>query len=268
MEFIAITNDVKVAKYFEECGVDDIMVDLETIGKVERQKGLNAVLSNHSIEDITSISNVLSKSKCLVRINPMYENSKQEIDEAISRGADILMLPMFRSKEEVQLFINLVGNRAKKYLLLETPQALTRVDDIISVKGIDAIHLGLNDLSLGMGLTFLFEPLIGGIVEYLANKIVPAKIKFGFGGVSRLERGRNIISEHVRLGSQMVILNRDFRKYKETLDEIRQELDIEQEINKIRQFLKSLEKSDSEILEINRQKLIKEIKAQISRNIM
>lgn len=264
MEFIAITNNVKVAKYFEECGIDDIMVDLETIGKAERQKGLNAVLSNHSFEDITKIKNVLTTSKCLVRINPIHESTKNEIDEAIARGADILMLPMFKSREEVELFIDLVGGRTACYLLLETPQALTRVDEIMRVKGIDAIHIGLNDLSLGMGLSFLFEPLIGGIVEYLANKIVARNIKFGFGGVSRLERGRNIISEHVRLASQMVILNRDFRKYKETLEEILQELDIKEEINKINLFIKSLEKSSPEVLEANRLNLIEEIKNQIT----
>lgn len=266
MEFITITNDVKVAKYFEECGIDDIMVDLETIGKAERQKGLNAVLSNHSFDDITKIKSVLSTSKCLVRVNPIHENSKKEIDEAIDRGADILMLPMFRTREEVELFIGLVGSRTEKYLLLETPQALVRVDEITSVKGIDAIHVGLNDLSIGMGLSFLFEPLIGGIVEYLANKIIPQKIKFGFGGVSRLERGKNIISEHVRLGSQMVILNRDFRFYKETIEDIRNEVDVKVEIHKIRTFIEELNEVTPLELENNRLSLIREIKNQIRNN--
>lgn len=266
MEFITITNDVKVAKYFEECGIDDIMVDLETIGKAERQKGLNAVLSNHSFDDITKIKRVLSTSKCLVRVNPIHENTKKEIDEAIDRGADILMLPMFKTREEVELFIGLVGSRTEKYLLLETPQALVRVDEITSVEGIDAIHIGLNDLSIGMGLSFLFEPLIGGIVEYLASKIIPLKIKFGFGGVSRLERGKNIISEHVRLGSQMVILNRDFRFYKETIEEIKPVVDAKEEVYKIRAFIESLQKASPSELEENRLNLIREIKNQITRS--
>ena len=38
MEFISITNDPELAKYFEYCGINDIMVDLEIIGKKERQK--------------------------------------------------------------------------------------------------------------------------------------------------------------------------------------------------------------------------------------
>ncbi len=33
-------------------GVDRIWIDLETLGKEERQKGMNTVKSKHSIEDI------------------------------------------------------------------------------------------------------------------------------------------------------------------------------------------------------------------------
>ena len=267
MEFISITNQVQIAEYFEQCGIDDIMVDLEIIGKRERQKGLNTVISAHSIEDVEKIKKSLKRSKCLVRINPIHPNSENEIEEVIKRKADIIMLPMFTTAEEVKVFINQVDNRALKYLLLETPQAMVRIDDILEVKGIDAIHIGLNDLSFGMGLSFLYESLIGGIVEYLALKIVPRKIKFGFGGVSRLEKGRNIISEHVRLGSQMVIINRDFRNYKETLAEIRQEIDVEKEIHKIRLFIKNLKKSSPDVLEANRLSLIEEIKTQIYKKV-
>ncbi len=42
----------RVAQYFESCGIDDIMVDLEIIGKKERQKNLNTVISAHNLEDI------------------------------------------------------------------------------------------------------------------------------------------------------------------------------------------------------------------------
>lgn len=267
MELISITNQVEIAEYFDQCGIDDIMVDLEIIGKQERQKGLNTVISAHSIEDIDKIKKSLKRSKCLVRINPIHPSSETEIEEVIKRKADIIMLPMFTTTKEVKTFIEMVDNRALIYLLLETPQAMVRIYDILELKGIDAIHIGLNDLSIGMGLNFLYEPLIGGVVEYLAHKIVPRNIKFGFGGVSRLEKGRNIISEHVRLGSQMVIINRDFRNYKETLGEIRKEIDVEEEIKKIRLFINDLEKSGPEVFEENRLNLIEEIKTQISNRI-
>lgn len=259
MEFISITNDPELAKYFEYCGINDIMVDLEIIGKKERQKGLNTVISGHVLDDVNTIKSVLSCSKCLVRINPIYADSKIEINEVINRGADIIMLPMFKTVEEVENFIDTVGTRAQKYLLLETPQALARMDDILSVDGIDAVHIGLNDLSLGMGLDFLYELLIDGIVEYLAIKIKKRKIKFGFGGVSRLEKGKLILSEHYRLGSEMVIINRNFRYYKDNLTEIATQMDFKNELMKIKEYLKDLETCTVEELEKNKLALKLEI---------
>lgn len=268
MELISITNDVLLAKYFEKCGIDDIMVDLETIGKKERQKGLNTLISNHCLDDICRIKSNLSQSKCLVRINPIHENTKQEIKNVLSRGPDIIMLPMFTTADEVSQFTDLVGDKAKKYLLLETPQALVRIDDIIRMPGIDAVHIGLNDLSIGLGLSFLYEPLIGGIVEYMTQKLKDLNLKYGFGGVSRIEKGELILSEHYRLGSSMVIINRDFRKYKDTYEELIQEVDIEIEIIKIRSYLESLKNTDSSILEKNRLLLNYQIKEQMRINYL
>ncbi len=254
MEFISITKDPKIAKYFEESGIDDVMVDLEIIGKQERQKGLNTVISAHAMEDVSNVRSVLTKAKLLVRINPVYEKTKAEVDEAIDRGADIIMLPMFKKAEEVALFLDYVGNRAQKYLLLETAAAMTRIDDILELSGIDAIHIGLNDLSISMDLDFLYEPLIGGLIEYMAEKIKAKNVKFGFGGVSRLERGMLILSEHFRLGSEMVIINRDFRYYKETYDEIVEAVDMGEELKRIRDYLNSLQAvSNNDLLENSKQ---------------
>jgi len=263
MEYISITNDQKVAKYFEECGIDYIMVDLETLGKKKRQKGLNTVLSNHSIRDVKKIKDVLSTSKCLVRVNPINKRSSTEINKVIDNGADILMLPFFKRKEEVETFVNLVDNRADKFLLLETPQALTRVDEILALDGIDAVHIGLNDLSIGLGLDFLYEPFIGGLVEYLALKFKSKGMKFGIGGVSKLPKGENILSEHVRLGSNMVILNRDFRNHEESYEGITSSGDLKAEIQKINDYLSSLSNASEMELLNTKAKFFKEIKKQM-----
>ena len=52
LKFMYITNDVNVALIAEKYGVDRIWIDLETLGKEERQKNMDSVKSNHSIEDI------------------------------------------------------------------------------------------------------------------------------------------------------------------------------------------------------------------------
>ena len=92
-----ITNNHQIAKYAQNVGVDRIFIDLEYIGKKERQGNLDTVISNHSLEDITTIRKVIDKSKLLVRVNPIHKGSKEEINEAIERGADIIMLPMFNN---------------------------------------------------------------------------------------------------------------------------------------------------------------------------
>lgn len=47
-----ITNNPQVALIAEKNGVDRIWIDLETLGKEERQKNKNTVKSHHFIRDI------------------------------------------------------------------------------------------------------------------------------------------------------------------------------------------------------------------------
>lgn len=215
MNFMIIENDLELIKKYDSFGVDRIFIDLEILGKKERQGHLDTVISEHSIDDIKNIKPHLSNSQLLVRINPINENSKSEIDNCIMYGADILMLPMFKTKREVETFVSFVNGRAKICLLLETTQALCRVDDILEVNGIDEIHIGLNDLHLSMNLDFMFELLSGGIVDYLVNKIKNKNIPFGFGGIATLDSGmisgEMVLKEHIRLDSSMVILSRAFK---------------------------------------------------------
>ena len=106
-----------------------------------------------------------------------------------------------------------------------TQEAVERVDEILALPGIDEIHIGLNDLSLGYGKPFLFDLLADGTVERLCLKFREAGIPYGFGGVASLGRGllpaEYVIREHYRLGSTRVILSRSFcnRELNADLDE-------------------------------------------------
>ena len=209
-----ITNNPDVALIAEKYGVDRIWVDLETLGKEERQRGLNCVKSHHTVSDVANISKLLTKSEMLVRVNPWNPNSREEIDNVIEARAQIIMLPMWKTKEEVEAFIGYINGRARNILLLETKEAEQCLDDVLSIKGIDEIHIGLNDLHLSYGLSFMFELLANGTVERICHKIKKKGIPYGFGGVSRIGDGmlpaECILVEHSRLGSSMVILSRGF----------------------------------------------------------
>ena len=220
LNLMYITKRPEVAKVAENAGVDWIFVDMEFIGKDSRQGGLDTVQNHHTIADVKTIKGAVKKSKVLVRVNPIhdtltnYMSSKEEIDLAVDAGADILMLPYFKTVEEVKCFIDYVGGRAKTCLLLETPEAVAKIDEILALSGIDMIHIGLNDLHLAMGMKFMFELLADGTVDELADKIKAKGIPFGFGGLATLDGGdmpgAMVLKEHVRLGSSMVIISRSF----------------------------------------------------------
>ena len=175
MKLMYITNNPAVARIAEDAGVDWIFLDMEVIGKAFRQSGLNTVQNNHTMDDIKRIRKAIKKSKLLVRVNPIhdalenYPSSKDEIEASIEAGADILMLPYFKTVEEVKTFIHLVNGRAKTLLLLETVEAANLIDEILNVPGIDMIYLGLNDMHLELGMKFMFELLADGTVERLGD---------------------------------------------------------------------------------------------------
>ena len=209
-----ITNNPQLAKIAQDAGVDRIWIDLETKGKEERQYGMNTVKSKHTIDDIRRIRPIVNKSKLMVRVNPLDDESKDEIDRVVNAGADYVMLPMYKTKQEVEHFVELVDGRAKTMLLLETKEAQNCLLEYVDIEGIDEIHIGLNDLHLAHKKTFMFELLTDGTVESIARILREHKIRFGFGGFARIGYGilpaENILTHHYALGSEMAILSRGF----------------------------------------------------------
>ncbi|NSW90257.1 MAG: aldolase [Firmicutes bacterium] len=263
LRLMYITNNPSIAKIAEKSGVDWIFVDLEIIGKKERQGHLDTVISCHSVDDVKKIKYVLSKSKLLVRLNPIYDESKEEINQVIKYGADIVMLPFFKTKEEVEKFIKYVEGRANTCLLLETPEAVKNIDSILNVEGINYIHIGLNDLHLGYGMKFMFELLANNTVEMLCNKIRDKGIPYGFGGIARLGYGilpaENIIAEHYRLGSSMAILSRSFYNFNKNDNMSNVEEFFINEVNKIRNYEKKLLNESNDYFQFNRQIVISKV---------
>lgn len=220
LKLMYITNSVDVALIAEANGVDRIFVDMEHIGKSARQGGMDTVQSRHTVEDARNIRRSIRRAELLVRCNPIHEvgedygSSADEIDAIVEAGADAIMLPYFKTAAEVRTFVELVGGRARTVLLIETPEAVACVDDILAVEGVDEVFVGLNDLSLGYGMKFMFQLLADGTVERLCLKFREKGLPYGFGGIAALGKGmlpaERIIAEHYRLGSTCAILSRSF----------------------------------------------------------
>ena len=261
LDVFYITNNLEIALLAEKAGVDRIWIDLETLGKEERQKGINSVKSHHSIENIKKIAPRLTKSKMMVRVNPWNVSSQDEIDQVIDAGAEIVMLPMWKTTQEVEQFIKAVNKRAKLSLLLETKEAEDCLDDVLKLNGIDEIHIGLNDLHLSYHLDFMFELLTNGTVDKIINKIKMTGIPYGFGGISHLGDGmipaEMIIMEHYRLGSTRAILSRGFCDQTKPLDLI--EETFLNNMKEWREFESNINPADFEINQLLLKEKVKTI---------
>ncbi len=264
LEYMYITGDPAVAEIAEDAGVDEIFVDLEKRGKEQRQHGLNTVKSDHTVENAAAIRAVLKKARLLVRVNPLWEGSAREIDAVIAAGADVVMLPYFKTEDEVRTFLSLCRGRAEARLLVETTEAVACLDRILRLPGVGSIHVGLNDLHLEMKKKFMFELLCDGTVEQIREKCRGSGVSWGFGGVASLGQGmlpaEHILAEHYRLGSSRVILSRSFCDVENhsDLDEVRRI--FTDGVAKMRGYEEFLSRQGAAFFEENRQKTAQIVK--------
>ncbi|MBQ8202723.1 MAG: aldolase [Clostridia bacterium] len=261
MKLMYITNSPKVALIAENAGVDRIFIDMEYIGKNLRQGGMDTVQNHHTLDDIAAIRRVLTKSELLVRINPVHDatedycSTEEEIENVINAGADIIMLPYFKTASEVERFLNAVDGRCKTVLLFETKSAVENIDEILRNEKIDEVYIGLNDLSLDYGYKFMFKPLACGMVESIAEKFKEKNLSFGFGGIAALGTGmlksEKILAEHFRLGSSCVILSRSFCNLSVAIDDNTLSEIFTNGVKQIREYLSSLSLKDKRFFEDN-----------------
>jgi hypothetical protein len=216
IELIQITNDPAFASRCDALDGMRLFVDLERLGKAERQAGRNTFISTHQVSDVRKVKSCLRRSRLMVRVNPVNPGTRDELEAVLDGGADMVMLPMFNDAAALEEFIRLARGRAPVVALLETPGALATLPDWIATPGLAEVYVGLNDLHLALGARFMFEPLADGVVDAVAAAAQRHGLGFGFGGIARLGEGllsgRDVLAEHLRLGSRAVILSRTFHR--------------------------------------------------------
>jgi citrate lyase beta subunit len=212
-----LTSDTRLAREADRAGVTRIGVDLESLGKAERQAGHDTRLSKHGWTDLQAICAVLDRANAFVRINPLHEGTRAEIETALSIGAGVIMLPYFSTSEQVETFVDLVGGRARTIALVETVASLFRLREILDRSAIDEIMIGLNDLRLEAKLS-PFEILTSPILDAVAAEVRRSGTPLSIGGVARLgDLSRPfcpelVLAQYARLGSTGSWLSRSFFK--------------------------------------------------------
>lgn len=244
IKLMLITNQPDVASHAVAAGVNRIFVDLEILGKRERQGHLNTVISAHCLEDVSLVRQAIGEHELLVRVNPPHKGTVREVEEVIARGADLIMLPMFHTFAEFSACHDAVAGRAHLVPLVETVGAVKALPQIVKLNAVEEIYIGLNDLHLALSLPFMFQPLANGVLQEIIQPIKEAGKRFGFGGIARVGEGilpaEKIMSEHVRLGSSSVILSRTFHRNAKNLIELKQAVDLDVEITRLRQLERQL----------------------------
>jgi hypothetical protein len=246
-----------------------LFVDLERNGKAERQAGRNTFISAHQLEDVGRIKAVLTSTRLMVRVNPLHEATKSEVDAVLAYGlakTDLLMLPMFRSATELQAFARIVAGRCGIVALLETAEALATLDDWVGTPGLFEVYVGLNDLHLSLGLRFMFEPLALGWVDRVAQGVQQAGLRFAFGGMARVDEGllpgREVMAEHLRLNSTAVILSRTFNRPASGPGQVSDTASLfEDEVERLRQVEVALARRSPAEVEADRLRIGERIRA-------
>jgi hypothetical protein len=181
-----ITNDPQLALEADHAGVNRVGVDLEHLGKTERQAGHDARISPHGWNDLSTIGRVVHRADLFVRINPIHAGTESEVETALRLGATVLMLPSFERADEVVRFVSAVRARALVVILVERAPAVARIRDILAVRGIDEVMVGLNDLHLQFRVANHFEVLASPLVDMLAAEVLAKRLPLAIGGVGRV----------------------------------------------------------------------------------
>ena len=256
MDFLMNVNDIGIARHIVAVPGVWPFVDLEYMGKAERQASLDAWASRQGPEDVTRIREAVPDAHLVVRVNPLHEASRAEIDDVIARGADAVMLPMFHARADLERFQELVAGRAVAFPLFETAASVAGIPEIVPGLGLERLHIGLNDLHLDLGQSFLFQPLAEGHLEEPTAALREIGVPFGIGGIARAREGivspDYLLGEHVRLGSSIAILSRTFHRNAESLEAFLAETDFVEEVRRLREIHDRFLAADAEALARNR----------------
>ena len=214
--FTLWTDDPRLAARADAAGVDRVGVDLETIGKAERQAGRGTWISGHRLEDLGPLRATLTRAKLFARVNPLHDDSAAELDAVLDAGVEVVMLPMFAGAEEVARFCELVAGRARVVLLLETVAGLRALPWILDIPGVDELHVGINDMALDMGLQNRFAVMARHEIDAAAQLAHAAGVVFGIAGVGRVDDDSLpipsdlVYAQYARLGARSALLARSF----------------------------------------------------------
>jgi len=212
-----LTDDPALARAADEAGIDRIGLDIERLGKAERQKSHpGARISPHTLEQLARLKPAVRRARLFCRLDPPNAGSRAQVERALELGATSLMLPYFAEPAQARAFAEAVDGRAEVLLLVETRAAFERIGELAALPGVDEIMVGLNDLSWDLGLKSRFELLVSPELQAAGQALASKGRAFGVGGLAQWNvpglpvPPDLVIAQYPRLGARAAWLARSF----------------------------------------------------------
>ena len=213
IHLFAFANTPAAARSVVDAGAGGVVVDWENRGKVARQAGVDTQVNGDTPEQLAAVR-ASTGGTVLCRVNQWAPWTPAEIDLAVDRGADEVLLPMVRRVEEVDAALEVVDGRCGLGILVETADAVRRVDDLVA-RPLSRVYVGLNDLMIDRGGRSLFATLVYGTVDRVARAAAASGTPFGVAGLTLPEAGRPVpcrllTGALARVGASFTFLRRSF----------------------------------------------------------
>jgi 2-keto-3-deoxy-L-rhamnonate aldolase RhmA len=210
VDLFLFTVSPSLARDVVLAGAAGVIVDWERRGKARRQEGQDTQINEDTPQDLERVR-AATDGRVLCRVNGYGPWTAGEVEAAVARGADELLLPMVRTADEVDRVLDVVAGRCGVGVLVETQDAVAAVDALAS-RALSRLYVGLNDLRIDRGSQRLFAPLVDGTVDRVRARV---EVPFGVAGLTRPDAGRPVPSrllagELARLGADFTFLRRSF----------------------------------------------------------
>ncbi len=111
-------------------------------------------------------------SKTVVRINPLDEGGREEIDYLNRVLPDAIRVPKIKDAEDVQEAVELIDSRIKIHLSIETKEAFEALSSLRVDSRVEAFYLGVFDLLASMHLPQRIVQLHNQTMHYILARFL------------------------------------------------------------------------------------------------